>query len=348
MNRKIKHRQAEICLIITFIISIFSFSFIISASETTFKMVTSRNSFKDKLKYVQIEGKNSGKDLIELLNEREVIQIMTPEIVEKIAAESANYVGKVVGVTSGADIEKYCEITGRILTNNEIDEGKKVAVVGSKLKKCIINVDNKDYIKLFKENFEVVGIIENEEWLTGEIFIPIKTHPDYEFVTENNVVVVDKTEINKVKNIKDIGIKVSDITKEKVSEFVLTRIPEIKENMFMVLVAFLNLVIFSIFYCQYIKRDLAIMRLIGAKPKDIVKYMFFKVSKIYLKALPIGFLTSFITIKVANSFYTKVMFDPISIYNVIITIGLTILIFIVANFIVLFNVLKFNILEDIR
>lgn len=348
MKFSFKDKYIEICLAITFVISIFTFSFIISSTYNWYKFVDEKNRFNDKFIQINIGQDSSIEQNIQLLKERDINNVMTPNLSDIISDNEKYYINNVSGIETGVDLSKIGNIKGRSITKDEIEAGKKVAIIGENLKKHVNKLDNKEYITVFDEQFEVVGIMEDCTFLASNTFIPIKALQTYKKIgVGGNILLVEKEKEKEINLINDIQIEVNGLRQENIYDYIKKRVPKIKDNILMLLATIVNLIIFSILYSKYIKSDLAIMRLVGATPIDILKYIAKKVGKVYIISIPIGLIISTMNIYVANIF-TNQGFYQVDIINASISVAITFLIFIAVLLIVLIGVLKFNIVEDVR
>jgi len=181
IKRLVKKYSVLFCTF--FLINIFFIWIVINILNVEEELKTQQSLISSEAKVMFFEGTNTIKkdELIDLLKNKQVIlegNIMTNSNEEKT---------EIKGVYYNYDIEKkYPLIEGRMFTLEEINEKKKVALVGYNLKDEIKN----NTIKIQNEDYEVVGILgeKNSNALKDSIFINLNSQ---DFILNMKAITMD-------------------------------------------------------------------------------------------------------------------------------------------------------------
>lgn len=346
-----KFNTINIFLIIGFTLSIFCLSFIISSNYKNYKYVLEENQFYNNFNDFSIYLKKESKlsDITKMLEENNIHMYSTPQMIEETKIGADIYANKVMGISKGININKYTSIKGRNFTEEDFIENKKVAIIGSTLSRALDKEGNNEYIELYGEKYEIIGVIYDSDYLAFSSFIPINTMPYYNNLYESFFYWLDKEELEQLNYIDNnkINYSISNIPNKNIIEFVFNNSLIIEESIVDLTLCILALILFCIFYVYSIKKEFSIMRILGAKPKDILFENIKKLIPIYLISLILGLIISYGVVNMSNK-YIDDMFASIDINNILITTILSFLIVIFVSFICLYKIMKFKVLEDIR
>ncbi|SHI96249.1 FtsX-like permease family protein [Clostridium amylolyticum] len=352
MRRFFKVNSTEIFLVIGFVISAFSFSIIISSTYRYYSEIVEQNKFYKDYKIASINVKDKSMELSEaitLFKKEGMDNNLTPKIATTIEIGDKFISNRIMGILGGFNIERYGEIEGRNFTTEEANGKGKLAIIGSGLKKYTNLQNGKHYIKVFNEYYEVIGVLNNSEFFKYESIIPINSFYfiNNKYDTFNQLVAVD--EINNLEKLSNDELKtrISEIPQESVLNYVFKKVPQLKENFYGLALGAVNLVLFSFFFAYGIKRKIAIMKVLGAKNRHVFGNILGKVLVISTLGIIIGLVLSKFTIVLMNKGFPN-SYGDLDIYNILITCSLVYLISVIVSLIILFRVINFKILKEIR
>jgi ABC-type antimicrobial peptide transport system permease subunit len=107
------------------------------------------------------------------------------------------------------------------------------------------------------------------------------------------------------------------------------------------------LLLFSYFFAKNIREKVAIMKVLGAKNSDVFKEVFAKFIRISSIGIAAGLALSKITIDFMMKSFTS-QYSAVNISNIILSSMLIFIISIIVSILVLFNVIRFKIMKEIR
>lgn len=350
--KHIKVTKVEFFLILGFFISTFSFSIIISSTYRHYSKISEKNRFFDNYNLVTIESKNNIVKMSSVVNilEKSDIHNTSTHPMQTVFEFGNNFIiNEVIGACEGFNIENYAKVQGRNLNDKDLNSNSRIAIIGEGLKKYAIDIDGKLYMKIFDESYEVIGIIKNSAFFMNSSIIPIRSLPFINNEYDEFNQLVHKDDINKLENISrdEFNISVREIPKEPIVKYLFKWVPNLKENMYGILLGIVNLILFSIFFANSIKRKIAVMKVLGAKNSHIYKEVLFNILKVSSLGILLGLLISNLTISFMSKAFVN-MYSPIDIYNIGITILLVYFVSILVSVVILFNVINFKLLKDIR
>lgn len=354
MRKFLRISNIEFFLILGFFISAFSFSIIISSSYRSYRVVVEKNNFNKDYNMLSLKTKGkeiTGANVVDLLESKGVDNITTAQLITNFQVGDDFIVNRIIGVTKGFNIEKYDIIEGRNFTQEEKCSNKKIAIIGNNLKKYVVKVDDKSYIKVFDENYEVVGIMRDSEFLKEVSIVPIKSlyFIDNKYKQFNLLVGVNQLDKLNTSNFSEFEFSANNIPHVSVIKYLFRNVSILKDNVYGVLLGIINLILFSYFFAQNIKPKIAIMKVLGAKNIDVYKEVFGKITKISVLGIILGLIFSKLTIILINTTFARNYgYQSLNIYNILITSLLIFLISNIVSLIILFNVIKFKLLKEIR
>jgi len=165
-------------------LSMFGFSIVFNMLlNATVKSIESRNLSSStkvlKINFNKEQPKSNVEKLIEVMVEDGVklsyIRQSTFKKSEDIYDTFVNYC-----VISDPGIYNYNILEGRNIHLEEIENGRKVALVSNKYKRFLKKSNSKTYINVENEDYEVVGVIGNkycESYYNFSVFIPYTATP---------------------------------------------------------------------------------------------------------------------------------------------------------------------------
>lgn len=259
------------------------------------------------------------------------------------------FINNVWPCSKNIDINSSKIVSGRYLTEDELKSDNKVAVIGSGMERLVEEKDGERYIKIFEEEYKVVGIIADTIMFRYSSIIPIKSLycinkplPKYTFLVKD----IDKIETKNTGN-KNMKIDICNIPKTPVVDYLFKKVSELKNSLYQILLGITNLFLFSYFFSKRIKEKVAIMKILGGTNIDIFKEVFFKFIKISSMGVVGGILLSkFVVDFMRISFPYD--YSIVDMKNILITTILVFIISVLVSISVLFNVLKFKIMKEIR
>ncbi|SFD03096.1 ABC transporter permease [Clostridium uliginosum] len=364
-----KYTKIEIFLMIGFLVSTFTFSLTISTVYSKYNKVTEANEFNKDYKHLDISGIHEtryidGYEVIDEEDDKKNISLL--EIIDEVQKagykkiilnplrdqiEIGNnfYTNDIWPCSDGIDIRSQNIIKGRYLTEEELNSNEKVAVIGSGMERVVEEKNGENYIKIFNEDYKVIGVLGDTEVFKYSSVIPIKSLycindklPKVTFLEHN----IDNTSIKEIDN-KNITSAQSNISKIPVVNYLFKNAYELKNNLYQVILGITNLLLFSYFFAKSIRKKVAIMKVLGAKNWDVFKEVFAKFIRVSSIGIVGGLVLSKFTVDFIRQTFTS-LYSEVNIQNIILTSILILLISIVVSISVLFNVIRFKIMKEIR
>lgn len=342
----------SVFILIGFIISVYCTIIIISSSYTLYKSSAQENHFNSKYTLMQVQLNDKERldmpSFIQELSDVGINEVFTRNMANNI--DKGEYIAAtdVVATNYKINLDEFGKIAGRNLEEEELGNGEKVAIVGEGAIKNIIEDNGDKYIKVFDEYYKVVGEIKGNEFLKYNIIVPIKSMPFYNNKYNVFNYLIDDSEVGKLNNLNSkYNFKVNKTPKIDIKKELFQKLPEAKEFLYSLCLAIINMILFSVLFAKDLKRDLAIMRMLGAKNIHIIKLILIKIINLVLMAIPVSLIMSnltinYINIKVINSF-SKLNFEIIAL-----SISITVIIMIIVVVVMCFNTLKFKVIKAIR
>ncbi|MGL5149185.1 MAG: FtsX-like permease family protein, partial [Clostridium sp.] len=331
--KKLLFSKIEIFLIIGFAVSTFAFAMTISTSYSKFNKVTEKNKFNDNYKYIQVDTQKEVKyiDGAEVVDEfnpvrlREIIYELNSIGYEKIILEPSmsnlligdiTYINKIWPCSPGVDIIEENIIKGRSLTEEELIKGEKVAVINEEIGKLTTQKIDGDYIKIFDDEYRVVGVYGDTEFLKYSTIVPMNSlnFIDGEVVKANFLEYSSGNENIKAYNSQKLNISVSEIEPTPIIGYLKENVYEFKNSMYQILLGVVNLLLFSYFLAKGMKRKVAIMRVLGANNLVIFK----EVLKVLLKISSIGLIIGLPLASIAIDYLKETFIYQYSEMNIVI------------------------------
>jgi len=256
-------------------------------------------------------------------------------------------------------------VEGRYFNSQEMNNGKRVAVVGKKRKEDIFEKDGKKYIKLQNIVYEVVGFIglkgEKSTW-DHEIILPFLSAPIE--IVESNLSGNDMVMYNN-ENVIDENIKI--IQKEykkmygkeaKVNEYgeaiIESEVEKVVVNpnviFFIALIGYGIALVYAInivsFWIEKRKKEMCIRKAFGYSNRDILKMIFSEMFLNSLLATLIGLFIQLISYKIVGD---NVKYD-FNIYpiNVLVSCFTIIITGILTSIWPMIKIMKFQVVDGIK
>jgi putative ABC transport system permease protein len=251
--------------------------------------------------------------------------------------------------------------SGRFFNEREVNSKEKIAMIGYNIRDEIYMKNGQKYIDVDGDAYNVMGIIgryTSSYWNT-QILIPFKALPK-DLLSQGshslqlmypNDMLYDNNYFDKLKaNLKNQGL----VSINKSETFITSASKKTFEDeesryisiIFTILLAVISLVTFSTFWSTDLKRNFAIKRILGASNLNILKMLFFEIIFITIISTIISFGLHIFTLNILNGMVgEKVYFNALNvwwgtIFALIVTVLNTLWIY--------RNILKFNVLEDIK
>lgn len=347
-DKKIK----SIFLLVGFTISIYCILIILSSSYRLYKSSSEKNSFNSKYSLVQIQLKDNKRkvmrDFIKELEDINIEDTLTLEIDDSIIKEDYIAATKILGINKDIDLDKLATVNGEVFKEDELNNGEKVAIVGEGTIKNAIEKDGDRYIEVFDDYYKIIGELKGNDYLAYHIIVPLKSLQLYN--EENNVFnnLIKDEDTKKLNNMNDnYEIKYTKIPMVDIKKEILEKLPETKDFIFNLFLALINTMLFSIFFAKDMKRELAIMRVLGARNKNILSLVLMRVVRIAIISIPIAIAMAYLTIKYINNIVIN-SFSKLNFNIVFLSLGLYVVIILISVLVTSFNTLSFKVLKEIR
>ncbi|MGL5152351.1 MAG: hypothetical protein ACRC7N_17480 [Clostridium sp.] len=366
MKRYFKFSKIEIFLAIGFIVSTFAFALTISTAYSKYNKVTEKNKFNEDYGYIETSIQRDVKyiDGVEYVIEgepvtlREIINGIKSTGYEKIILEPTmsniligelNYINKIWPCSSGINMLDGKIIKGRYLTEEELMKGDKVAVINEEIEKITTSKADGDYIEIFDEEYKVVGVYGNTEYLRYSTVIPLNSlnYLDKEIGRANFLEYSNENKDIKEHNGDKFNISVSEIQPTSVINYLRENVYELKGSIYQIVLGLVNLLLFSYFLAKGIKKKVAIMRVLGATNSIIFQEVFKLLIKISSIGIIIGLPIAGVTINFLKATFTH-QYTEMNFPIALVTTTIILLLTTIVTFIVLFNVIRFKIVKEIR
>ncbi|SFU86548.1 MacB-like core domain-containing protein [Clostridium sp. DSM 8431] len=363
-----KYTKIDIFLIVGFLLSAFAFSLTISVVYTKYNKVIEQNEInKDyKLLEINIVDKTEKKDeennvnlkykkntsLLEVVNEVQQAgykKIILSPIETQIEVGNDSYINDIWACSAGIDMKRNNIVKGRYLTEEELSSNEKVAVIGLGLERLIEEKDGEKYIKVFEEYYKVIGILGDTEVFKYSSIIPIKSLSiiNSEPSQVSFLHYFKDNEVNEAISNRNILSNETIIPQIPVIKYLFKNVYELKNCLYQVVLGIINLFLFSYFFSDGIKEKVAIMKVLGARNIDVFKEVFIKYIKIATIGIIGGLILSKFTIDFMRQAFTY-QYSSVNVDNVIVTFISIFIISIIVSICVLFNVIRFKIMKEIR
>ncbi len=363
-----KYTKIDVFLIVGFLLSAFAFSLTISVVYTKYNKVIEQNQInKDyKLLEVNIVDKTEKKDeennvnleykkntsLLEIVNKVQQAgykKIILSPIETQIEIGNDSYINDIWPCSAGVNIKRNNIVKGRYLTEQELSGSEKVAVIGFGLERLIEEKDGESYIKVFDEYYKVIGVLGDTEVFKYSSIIPIKSLSFINSLPPNISFMhyFKDNEVNTAISNTNILINETIIPQIPIIKYLFKNVHELKNCLYQVVLGIINLFLFSYFFADTIREKVAIMKVLGAKNIHVFKEVFVKFVKISSIGIIGGLILSKFTIDFMRQAFTY-EYSVVNIDNVVVTFISIFIISILVSICVLFNVIRFKIMKEIR
>lgn len=344
-SKKILKRN-EIMLTLGFMISIYSISLFFSLCYKDFQRYLKINNFNKEHKMILL--KNSKPKTMEefdkYLNNIGIDEYFLTDFNLFLKKDEKLKSITIKSIGGNTKILNNLKINGNLFDEVKNDNEKKV-ILGNNMKDMTYEENNISYIDLFDEKFKVIGIINDSTYYSNQAYVFLKDIPIYkkEFLEQKILINnLDEEKLEKLTSNNQVKIEKESLPQIKILEQILKENPEIKDIGLFCIFGIINLLLFSIFFANTLKRNLSIMKILGANNKHIALIIFNKMFKMSVFASVLGFLLNFLTIKYLNvTFYNRL--NHIDFLNIITTILITFIIVILISISTLLKILKFKI-----
>ncbi|RXI42112.1 hypothetical protein DP129_00425 [Clostridium tetani] len=351
---------STLIIILSFIVGICSFQFGISLFNKNYSYYfKSKNLIKSTNgMYIKVNNKTTN-DIISYLEN------FTPNF-QYILDDNYEYQDKsqkinIMGVNRYYGLNKIIDLDeGRIFSESELNNNKNVVIIGNQLDYLTYIKNNKKCIKIYDKEFEVIGTFDknNKTSFCYSLFVPIKAIPNNikNKQIDGNIVYFDKK--HKIDDLftnlqlKDKDFEVYEHIDKKLSWRNMIKMAylqnknEFKYIIISLLISIINLITFSFLWTTYIKKSLIIKTVLGASKEDIIKLVLTQILTISLISYIIYIIIGYFSAGILNNYFDiQILSNTMNLMlNIIITIPMSLLCLII----VLINIFKSNLSEEIR
>lgn len=278
----LKNKVTSIILITMMCLSMFGFSVVFNILlNATVKSIESRemsNSAKViNISFSKEQPKSHVEKLIEVMVEDGIklsyIRQSTMRKPEDIYDTFVNHC-----VISDPEIYHYNILKGRNISLEEIRNGSKVALVSNKYIRFLEKDNNKIYINIKNEDYEVVGVIGNkysESYYNFCVFIPYTATPKV-WETDSTelfcsfTVSADSPSIDKYREEFDIGkIQESNLPVQTIQSDYYAFNNELRFLAALFLTSVVNILLFSFYWINTKKNQIGILKALGYSNKAV-------------------------------------------------------------------------------
>lgn len=216
-------------------------------------------------------------------NLNQLISAMVNDGAEVAYTRNTTFKGEVFDTTvdiqsiSSPNIFNYNVLEGRNITLNEINSGNKVAVISKNYKSFCKRNNNKLYINIDKENYEVVGILGNKyssSYYNLMIFIPYTATPK-SWSNDSptlNINLIKSNRTIKIENYKNnFDIKESSYSKipiHSITSILFALKADIIYFAIIIAISLINIIVFSFYWINKKKNQISILKAIGYSKKQ--------------------------------------------------------------------------------
>ncbi len=339
-------------LLIGFTVSIYCILIILSSSYRLYKSSSEKNNFNIKYSIIQVQLKDgSKKDMKSFTEELEDINIkdiLTLEMDDSIVKEDYIAATKILGISGEIDLDEFGKVVSKGVDDIKINSGERVAIVGEGTIKNSIEKEGERYIKVFDDYYKVIGELKGNDYLAYHVIVPLKSLQFYNEKYNVFNYLIKNSDLEKLNNLSDnYEVKFTNIPMVDIKKEILEKLPETKDFIFNLFLALINMMLFSIFFAKDMKRELAIMRVLGARNRHIIKVVFIKIVRIALISIPIALTMAYKTITYINNILIN-SFSKLNLNLVFISLGLAGIIIAISVIVTCFNALSFKVLKEIR
>ncbi|MGL4874110.1 MAG: FtsX-like permease family protein [Clostridium sp.] len=336
-----------------FLITTFLIMITISSLYPIYQDVVEENNLWDNFEQVWVDFNGSElthREFIKKLEDREINNYFAlPVIYMNEYGEKGLTENIVMPITEGFNIKNFMTIEGEF-SKDDLDGKSKSVIIGENLNKNTVEVDGKRYLELYGENFEVIGQIKDTKAFPNFTIVPLKSLGLIDIKMDDIGIGISKLEKDRFLKInEDMGYKTSvyGIKKQSVIEEIFKRPTEIEDRLVQMFLGMMNISMFSYFYTKMVKRDLAVMRVLGADNKYIFKELFRRI----IKVAGSGALLGAILTQVAIMYFREINpvgYEPLTLGVIIVTIALIIILSLIISLISVLSVARFKVLKEIR
>ncbi|MDP4142911.1 MAG: ABC transporter permease [Bacillota bacterium] len=251
--------------------------------------------------------------------------------------------------------------SGRYFSKSEMLSDNNVAMIGYGILNQTYNEEGNKYIDIYGMKYRVIGIIGrySSSYWNIQILVPFKALPkdllsqessSIQLTFPNNMLNNNEYFARLKEKLKKEGLLSIDIQQQSGGDPIKKTFEDDKSRylsfIFTVVLALVSLITFSTFWGVDLKRNFAIKRILGASNFNIIKMLSFEISFITITSTIIAFGLHIATLSILNEMFSeKVYFNAVN----VLWAGIFALIATCLNILWVYrNILKFNIIEDIK
>lgn len=299
----------NLSIILGFTISLISFMFAITLFKSNFDF------FNDSKLYYEVNSTldiklNSEMNSNEFYNKLNNINVnyLTQDAIYNRSLQNINYI-KGIHDTSLSNI--FPLYSGRFLNEDEINSESKVVLIGKNLLRFTYKVDNKIFIDIFDEAYEVTGVIgrETESKYSIYILMPSKVYsklftngPSNNFTIDINKEGLQDT-INTINNNFSDQIFNINVASEKLNKSPVAKAFEFEQNILTNLIAaiifsILCSISFTLLWFEKTNKNISIRKALGANRKDIFLFIFRKLINMFIISIILSLIAFYILVDI--------------------------------------------------
>ncbi len=347
----IENKKVYIFFTICFMITTFTFSIALSSVYPFYREAIETNEFLSNFKEVTIVT-STEEEMEKICKEVESIGVddfLYNKATYRKDVGNQIFYNEVTGCGTYSNIEKYIEISGENFTKEDLSRGAKKAIIGRGLEGLTVEEDNKRYLDIFGDKYEVISFIENTEEFFYASFVPM-----YSINIINNEydmfkMLITNENIDKLKAMdkESYSISVREFPKVRILEFLLDRPTDLEDRALQLSICLINVMVFAYFFSKAIRKRISIMRVLGADGFIVFKEVFKNIISSSMVGAVLGLIFAQIIIlymqSINQNLYREIT-PLIALYTVIIILGLTVL----SSVVVLMDLLRFKVIKEVR
>lgn len=274
--------------------------------------------------------------------------------------------GEDVGIISEYFLENpqqsYPLLKGKYISKKNIEQKDKIALVGSSISKQIYLKDNKEYIDILNETYEVVGILgkTTSKFWDDKIVVPMQSVPNgikailngqdeiSFYVDNNNHSVLDKCKnLVKFVNGENGNVETTELSEESnviADNFTGSDVSSIA--LLVYLIAILNIISISIYWYSDIRRDIGIRKAFGGTNFVVAKLILLRLFCLSILGFLISLAIQLILSKIITDSYSFSL--NITFSNIVVGMIISLMTGILSSIIPIYKAIKTEPIEIVK
>ncbi|MDV4150206.1 ABC transporter permease [Clostridium sp. AL.422] len=296
-------------IVLGFTVSLISLFIAISLFKTNFDFFNDTNIYwNNKVSLnIKMKSKINSNSFYKKLNEGGIYYLNQDEIYKR-DIKNINYVKGIHDIDLSEIIPLY---SGEFLNEEEVNSEEKVVMIGKYLEKFTYKKDEKIYIDIYNEEYEVKGFIgrKGESKYSIYILMPSKTYNKVLNTeeTDSYVIEVDKKTnkeiVDKINNIFkddiiDINVNYTQLNKPIAKAFELEK--NILTNLSIAIIfSIVCSITFVLLWVGKISKNISIRKALGANGNDIFMFVFKNLTQMLIISVIIALILSYGLLSIA-------------------------------------------------